>query len=70
MVPTFIQIPKYLQYFTAGIEYHHIHHMTTSIPGYKLKEYHEANKDEFNQFEIVQAFQNIRNFYRMDFFND
>ncbi|MBP06056.1 MAG: MerR family transcriptional regulator [Dehalococcoidia bacterium] len=30
----------------------------------------KKNKDEFNQFEIVQAFQNIRNFYRMDFFND
>ena len=30
----------------------------------------KKNKDEFNQFEIVQAFENIRNFYRMDFFNE
>ena len=30
----------------------------------------KKNKDEFNQFEIVQSFENIRNYYRMDFFND
>ena len=30
----------------------------------------KKNKDEFNQLEIVEAFENIRSFYRMDFFND
>lgn len=30
----------------------------------------KKNKDEYNQFDIVQSFENIRNFYRMDFFND
>ena len=38
---SFIQIPKYLKYFTMGIEYHHIHHMNASIPGYHLQNYHE-----------------------------
>ena len=43
---SFIQIPKYLQYFTMGIEYHHIHHMNSKIPGYNLKKYHnEKYKD-------------------------
>jgi omega-6 fatty acid desaturase (delta-12 desaturase) len=35
-----IQIPKYLKYFTMGIEYHHIHHMNAKIPGYNLEKYH------------------------------
>jgi omega-6 fatty acid desaturase (delta-12 desaturase) len=30
-----------LQWFTCGIQYHHIHHYRTNIPGYKLKEVHE-----------------------------
>jgi len=30
----------------------------------------KKNKSDQNQFEIVDAFENIRNFYRMDFFNE
>jgi len=47
---SFIQVPKYLKFFTYGIEYHHIHHMIASIPGYKLKvahEYLEKTEPEF-----------------------
>ena len=29
------------QFFTMGIEYHHIHHMFTKVPGYRLRECHE-----------------------------
>ena len=44
---SFIQVPEYLQYFTMGIEYHHIHHMNAKIPGYNLKKYHNENyKDD------------------------
>jgi omega-6 fatty acid desaturase (delta-12 desaturase) len=38
---SFIQIPKYLTYFTMGIEYHHIHHTNAKIPGYHLQQYNE-----------------------------
>ena len=38
---SFIQIPKYLKFFTSGIEYHHLHHMNASIPGYNLHKLHE-----------------------------
>ena len=38
---SFIQIPERLKYFTMGIEYHHIHHMNSRIPGYNLREFHE-----------------------------
>ena len=30
----------------------------------------KRNKSNFSQFEIVEAFENIRSFYRMDFFNE
>ena len=38
---SFIQIPRYLKFFTYGIEYHHIHHMISTIPGYNLHLAHE-----------------------------
>lgn len=38
---SFIQIPERLKYFTMGIEYHHIHHMNSRIPGYNLRGFHE-----------------------------
>ena len=38
---SFIQIPHLLKYFTMGIEYHHIHHMNSKIPGYNLQAYHD-----------------------------
>jgi len=39
---SFIQIPMVFKYFTMGIEYHHVHHMNTKIPGYHTQEYHES----------------------------
>ena len=39
---SFIQVPYLLKYFTGGIEYHHIHHMNSKIPGYNLQKYHES----------------------------
>ena len=38
---SYIEIPLCLKYFTGGIEYHHIHHMNSKIPGYNLQQYHE-----------------------------
>jgi omega-6 fatty acid desaturase (delta-12 desaturase) len=35
-------VPRWLRWVTMGIEYHHIHHLTTRIPGYRLRECHEA----------------------------
>jgi omega-6 fatty acid desaturase (delta-12 desaturase) len=37
---SFIQIPYLLKYYTGGIEYHHIHHINSKIPGYHLEQYH------------------------------
>lgn len=31
-----------LRWATLGIEYHHIHHLNTKVPGYALRECHES----------------------------
>jgi omega-6 fatty acid desaturase (delta-12 desaturase) len=34
-------VPEVFKFFTLGIEYHHIHHFRTRIPGYMLRKCHE-----------------------------
>jgi len=36
-----LTIPEYLKTWTMGIEYHHIHHYSSIIPGYLLRKCHE-----------------------------
>ena len=50
-----IEIPKYLDYFTMGIEYHHIHHINTRISGLKLKEFHYKNIDKYKDIIILTS---------------
>ena len=50
---SFIQIPTYLKYFTMGIEYHHIHHINSKIPGYNLQKYHEEVISKSNIFDNI-----------------
>jgi omega-6 fatty acid desaturase (delta-12 desaturase) len=50
---SFIKIPKYLKYFTMGIEYHHIHHTNAKIPGYNLKYYHNEVISKSNIFDNI-----------------
>ena len=61
---SFIQIPWYLKYFTAGIEYHHIHHMNASVPGYKIHKFHEElsttnELDDINILTINDCYHNL-----------
>ncbi len=48
-----ILFPKYTKYFSMGIEYHHIHHMNSKIPGYNLQKYHEEVVSKSNMFDNV-----------------
>ena len=50
---SFIKIPNSLEYFTMGIEYHHIHHINMMISGLKLKEYHNKNIEKFKNIHIL-----------------
>jgi len=38
---SYLVIPEFLKLFTAGIEYHHIHHLSSRVPSYRLRECHE-----------------------------
>ena len=54
-----IVIPPLLKWATFGIEYHHIHHLSTRIPSYNLQSCHEDNYHLFNKITKVgykQAF--------------
>lgn len=50
---SFLQLPSYLKYFYMGIEYHHIHHMNSKIPGYNLQKYHEEVVTNSNIFDNI-----------------
>ena len=59
---SFIQIPFYLKFFTNGIEYHHIHHINSKIPGYNLQAYHENSSNVFdnvNKLYMCDIYQNL-----------
>jgi len=40
---SFLQMPGILNWFTADIAYHHIHHLSERIPNYRLRDCHLAN---------------------------
>lgn len=50
---SFIQVPYLFKYISSGIEYHHIHHINSKIPGYNLQKYHEEVISKSNLFDNV-----------------
>lgn len=50
---SYIKIPWFLKYFIGGIEYHHIHHINSKIPGYNLQKFHEEVKKKCDLFDNV-----------------
>jgi omega-6 fatty acid desaturase (delta-12 desaturase) len=59
---SFLQVPFFLKYFMMGIEYHHIHHMNSKIPGYNLKKYHDDSgleKGPLFRLSLWEAYQNL-----------
>ena len=50
---SFIQIPPYFKYFTAGIEYHHIHHMNATVPGYTMHNIHEELTIQTDELDTI-----------------
>lgn len=48
-----IVVPPVLKWATFGIEYHHIHHLNTRVPSYKLQKCHEENYYLFNKITVV-----------------
>ena len=40
---SFYKLPKFLQWFTGNIGFHHIHHLSPAIPNYNLEKCHGEN---------------------------
>ncbi len=40
---SFYDLPRTLHWFTGNIGYHHIHHLSSRVPNYRLRECHESN---------------------------
>lgn len=44
---SFLVLPRWLNWFTANIGYHHIHHLSARIPAYRLAACHNENRGLF-----------------------
>jgi len=40
---SFLKLPRILQFFSGNIGFHHIHHLSSKIPNYKLEKCHKEN---------------------------
>lgn len=41
---SYLKLPKVLQFFTANIGLHHVHHLSARIPNYRLQQAHDENE--------------------------
>jgi acyl-lipid omega-6 desaturase (Delta-12 desaturase) len=44
---SFLILPAWLNWFTANIAYHHVHHLSVRIPNYRLVEFHNDHPEMF-----------------------
>ena len=45
---SFLLLPKWLNWFTADIAYHHVHHLCARVPNYRLAECHDTHRELFS----------------------
>ncbi len=45
---SFLALPRWVNWFTANIAYHHIHHLSASIPNYRLVACHNEHQQLFS----------------------
>ena len=51
---SFLVLPHWLNWFTVNIGYHHIHHLSASIPNYRLAACHEEYQHLFSRVTRVK----------------
>ena len=62
---SYLVLPGWLNWFTANIGYHHVHHLSARIPNYRLAACHAENADLFAKvpriglWEIRQALRHL-----------
>ena len=54
---SFLIMPRVLNWFTADIAYHHVHHLSERIPNYRLRKCHEDNINQFISVKRLQLHQ-------------
>lgn len=57
---SFLILPHWLNWFTANIAYHHVHHLSAKIPNYRLVQCHEENRELFAEVRRVKLSQIYR----------
>lgn len=51
---SFLVLPRWLNWFTLNIGYHHIHHLSASIPNYRLAACHDEYQQVFSRVTRVK----------------
>ena len=51
---SFLQLPTFLNWFTADIAYHHVHHLSARIPNYSLVKCHNEYKHLFETVRRIK----------------
>jgi omega-6 fatty acid desaturase (delta-12 desaturase) len=51
---SFLIFPRWLNWFTANIAYHHVHHLSARIPNYRLAGCHDEYRDLFSDVTRVK----------------
>jgi omega-6 fatty acid desaturase (delta-12 desaturase) len=54
---SFLILPAWLNWFTANIGYHHVHHISAAIPNYRLVQCHRENEQLFASVPRVRLSQ-------------
>ncbi len=54
---SFLQLPGWLNWMTANIGYHHVHHLSARIPSYCLVACHDENAALFSQVRRIRLAQ-------------
>jgi omega-6 fatty acid desaturase (delta-12 desaturase) len=54
---SFLALPQWLNWFTANIAYHHIHHLSASIPNYCLVACHNEHQQLFSGVTRIRLLQ-------------
>eukprot|EP00606_Chrysophyceae_sp_TOSAG23-5_P001413 GSChrysophyteH2.ASY1.ANO1.1565.1 assembled CDS len=61
-----LEVPFWLKYCMFGIEYHHIHHLSTRVPGYKIQRCHEeAPRGMWRAVARISALQAVQSTFHV-----
>ncbi len=42
---SYLKLPRFLQWFTGNVGFHHVHHLSARVPNYRLQACHQARKE-------------------------